>query len=181
VVDGYATLFAETAEQGEHDLLLVPIGVGSLGAAAARHAAATGRRVIGVEPVTAACLTASLAAGRPSTVPTPGTTMAGLDCAEVSSSAWPVLRAGIHGTVAVSDDEVAAAVRELAEAGLAIGESGAAPLAALRALACDAEAAALRDAVSLGPASRVLLVATEGTTDRPPPPAVNVAEGPPGG
>ena len=27
-----------------------------------------------------------------------GTSMAGLDCAEVSAAAWPSLRAGIHGT-----------------------------------------------------------------------------------
>jgi diaminopropionate ammonia-lyase len=72
VIDGYQTLFAEAAAQGSHDLILVPVGVGSLGAAAARFAAATARagtsaatgaqaRVIGVEPATAACLTASLA------------------------------------------------------------------------------------------------------------------------
>jgi diaminopropionate ammonia-lyase len=115
-----------------------------------------------VEPVTAACLTASLAAGAPAAVPTPGTTMAGLDCAEISPAAWPVLRAGVHGMVTVDDAAVADAMRELAAAGLAIGESGAAPLAALRALAgCDA----LRDHVGLGPGSRVLLVATEGPTD----------------
>ena len=85
--------------------------------------------------------------------------MAGLDCAEVSPAAWPTLRDGIHGTVTVSDDDVRAAVRELAAAGLAIGESGAAPLAALRALAAGGGAA------GLGPSSRVLLVATEGPTD----------------
>jgi diaminopropionate ammonia-lyase len=115
--------------------------------------------------VTAACLTASLEAGRPATVPTPGTTMAGLDCAEVSAAAWPVLRAGIHGTVTVDDAEVAAAMRELAAAGLAIGECGAAPLAALRRLVAEDGCEALRAAVGLGPRSRVLLVATEGPTD----------------
>jgi hypothetical protein len=44
----------------------------------------------------------------------------------------------------VSDDEVARAMRELAAAGLAIGESGAAPLAALRALTADPACAGLR-------------------------------------
>jgi diaminopropionate ammonia-lyase len=165
VVDGYATLFAEAAAQGEHDVVLVPVGVGSLAAAAARFAAHAGARVVGVEPVAAACLTASLAAGRPTAVPTPGTTMAGLDCAEISAGAWPTLRDGIDGTVTVDDAEVAGAVRELAGAGLAIGESGAAPLAALRRLAREDGCAALRAAAGLGPASRVLLVATEGPTD----------------
>ena len=165
VIDGYATLFAEAAEQAAFDLLIVPVGVGSLAAAAARHGAQAHVPVVGAEPVTAACLTASLAAGEPAVVETPGTSMAGLDCAEVSEAAWPSLRDGIRGTVTVSDPEVHAAMRDLAAAGHAIGDSGAAPLAALRALACDDACAALRTAVALGPGSRVLLVATEGPTD----------------
>jgi diaminopropionate ammonia-lyase len=165
VIDGYQTLFGETAAHGPFDLIVVPVGVGALAAAAARVAAHAGARVIGVEPATAACLTASLAAGEPTAVPTPGTSMAGLDCAEVSAAAWPSLRDGIHGTVAVHDAEVHAAMRELAAAGLAIGDSGAAPLAALRALRDDPRAAALRDAAGLTEASRVLLIATEGPTD----------------
>jgi diaminopropionate ammonia-lyase len=165
VVDGYATLFAEAAAQGEHDLVLVPVGVGSLAAAAVRFAAHAGARVVGVEPVTAACLTVSLRAGRPAAVETPGTTMAGLDCAEISAGAWPDLRAGIAGTMTVDDDEAAVAMRELAAAGLAIGECGAAPLAALRRLAADPACAALREAAGLGPGTRALLVGTEGPTD----------------
>jgi diaminopropionate ammonia-lyase len=165
VIDGYATLFAEASAQGAFDLLLVPVGVGSLAAAAARFGAAHGARVVGVEPVTAACLTASLHAGAPTAVATPGTTMAGLDCAEVSPGAWPELRAGLAGTVTVSDPEVHAAMRELAAAGLEIGDCGVAPLAALRALATEPACAGLRDAVGLGAATRVLLLATEGPTD----------------
>jgi diaminopropionate ammonia-lyase len=165
VIDGYATLFAEAAAQGGFDLIVVPVGVGSLAAAAARFGAEAGAKVVGVEPVTAACLTASLAAGTPTAVANPGTSMAGLDCAEVSTAAWPSLRAGIHGTVTVQDAEAHAAMAELAAAGLAIGDCGAAPLAALRALADDPACAALREAVGLGPRSRVLLVATEGPTD----------------
>jgi hypothetical protein len=53
---------------------------------------------------------------------------------------------------------------ELAAAGLSIGESGAAPLAALAALMADPAAAPLRDA-TISPGTRVLLVATEGPTD----------------
>ena len=165
VIDGYATLFAEAAEQHDHDMVLVPVGVGSLAAAGARYAARAGARLIGVEPVTAACLTASLAAGRPTRVPTPGTSMAGLDCAEVSTAAWPSLRDGVHATVTVDDEETRAAMRELARNGLAIGESGAAPLAALRALAADPRCSTLRRSLALGPESRILLIATEGPTD----------------
>ncbi|MDT7713210.1 MAG: diaminopropionate ammonia-lyase, partial [Pseudonocardiales bacterium] len=165
VIDGYATLFAEVAAQGTFDLIVVPVGVGSLAAAAARFGAHAGAKVIGVEPVTAACLTASLEAGVPTVVRTPGTSMAGLDCAEVSAAAWPTLHEGIHGTVTVSDEEVQPAMRELAGAGLEIGDSGAAPLAALRALVTEWQCMALRDAVALSEASRVVLIATEGPTD----------------
>lgn len=164
VIDGYATLFAEADAQAEFDLLLVPVGVGALAAAATRHGAAVGAQVIGVEPQSAACLTASLAVGHPTTVETPGTVMAGLDCAEVSEAAWPFLRVGIHGTVTVTDDEVRAAMGELAAHGLAIGESGAAPLAALRQLALNAACEPLRAAVDLEPESRVLLIGSEGRT-----------------
>jgi diaminopropionate ammonia-lyase len=167
VVDGYSTLFAELAGEADAStVLLVPIGVGSLGAAAARFGAAAGIPVIGVEPVTAACLAASVVAGAPTAVPTPGSAMAGLDCAEVSEAAWPELRAGIAGVVTVSDAEARAAMAELAALGHAIGDCGAAPLAALRALATEAACAELREAVGgLGAATRVLLIATEGVTD----------------
>jgi diaminopropionate ammonia-lyase len=163
VIDGYATLFAELPE--ELDLLLVPAGVGSLAAAAARHGAASGAHVVAVEPERAVCVAASLAAGTPVAVDTPGTSMAGLDCAEVSAAAWPSLRAGLHGAIAVADAEAHAAMRELAALGLAIGDCGAATLAALRALATEPACAGLRAAVGLGRRSRVALIATEGPTD----------------
>jgi diaminopropionate ammonia-lyase len=164
VIDGYATLFAEAAEQATYDLMLVPVGVGSLAAAAARHGAQVGARVIGVEPTVAACLTASLARGLPTAVPTPGTTMAGLDCAEVSPAAWPSLHRGIAGTVTISDDEADAAVRELSAHGFAIGEAGAAPLAGLRALQNDEDCRELREHLATNRQTRVLLIATEGAT-----------------
>ena len=166
VIDGYHTLFAEAAAQAGFEALLVPAGVGSLAAAAARYGALAGRAVIVVEPDTAACVTASLDAGEPTTIPTPGTRMAGMDCAEISPAAWPSLRDGILGTVRVSDAESVAAMRELAALGYAIGDCGAAPLAALRALIGEPEGAELREAAGLArEGARVLLVATEGVTD----------------
>ena len=99
-------------------------------------------------------------------IETHGTRMAGMDCAEVSPAAWPSLRDGILGAVAVSDDEAVEAIRELAALGYAIGDCGAAPLAALRALMTEGDGAALRAAAGLdSPTARVLLVATEGVTD----------------
>jgi diaminopropionate ammonia-lyase len=164
VIDGYATLFSEAARQATYDLILVPVGVGSLAAAAARHGAQLGAQVIGVEPTTAACLSASLAHGVPTPVPTPGTVMAGLDCAEVSPAAWPSLHRGIAGTVTISDNEADAAMRELSANGLAIGESGAAPLAGLRVLQNDEDCRGLREHLATDRQTRVLLIASEGTT-----------------
>lgn len=164
VIDGYATLFSEATRQAAYDLIVVPVGVGSLAAAAARHGAHIGAKVIGVEPATAACLSASLARGAPTSVPTPGTRMAGLDCAAVSSAAWPSLQRGITGTVTVTDNEAVAAVHELAANGLAIGESGAAPLAGLRAIQNDQDCAAVREHVAVNRQTRVLLIASEGAT-----------------
>jgi diaminopropionate ammonia-lyase len=164
-IDGYHTLFTETAAQGDFDVMLVPVGGGALAAAAARHGARAGIAVVGVEPETAACLTASLAAGRLTSVETPGTSMAGLDCSEISATAWPSLRDGIAGMVTVADPEVHAAMRELAGGGVTIGDCGAATLAGLRALAIEGACSELRAAIGFGPGSRVLLIATEGATD----------------
>jgi diaminopropionate ammonia-lyase len=172
VVDGYSTLFAELAAQldGQVDVLLVPAGVGSLAAAATSWAVHFGRgtKVIAVEPETAACVGAALAAGQPVRVPTPGTTMAGLDCGAASAVAWPVLRDGLTGALPVSDSLVHAAMRDLARPGpdgpgLAIGDCGAAPVAALRELMTRYDR--FRELAGLHPRARVVLLATEGVTD----------------
>jgi diaminopropionate ammonia-lyase len=90
--------------------------------------------------------------------------MAGLDCADISPAAWPALQLGIAGTVTVSDDEAADATREFAANGLTIGESGAAPLAGLRALVNDEDCRELRTRLAIDRTTRVLLVASEGLT-----------------
>jgi diaminopropionate ammonia-lyase len=169
VSDGYSTVFAEAAEQagGPVDVVLCQIGVGSFAAAATRFAChqEPAAVAIGFEPATAACAMASLAAGRPVVIDTPGTSMAGLNCATPSHTAWPTLRDGLTGCVTISDAESHAAMRDLAAMGIVAGDCGAASLAALRALVQDPECAELARSARLGPASRVLLVSTEGATD----------------
>jgi diaminopropionate ammonia-lyase len=169
VSDGYSTVFAEAAEQagGPFDVVLCQIGVGAFAAAAIRFAChqAPPAIAIGVEPATAACAMASLAAGRPVVIETPGTSMAGLNCATPSYAAWPALRDGLTGCVAISDAEAHTAMRDLGTMGVVAGDCGAASLAALRALVRDPECAELARSAGLGPASRVLLVSTEGATD----------------
>jgi diaminopropionate ammonia-lyase len=169
VVDGYSTLFSEAAAQSPvaFDLVIVGVGVGSLAAAAVRWAVHEHPTVsvVGVEPVTAACVTASLRAGEAVTVATPGTSMAGLDCATPSAVAWPTLRDGLTGTITVSDAEAQEAMRDLAALGLTIGDCGAATLAALDVIATREEGADLRAAVGLDRSTNVLCVGSEGASD----------------
>lgn len=169
VIDGYSTLFRELAEQSPvgFDVLMVPCGVGSLTAAAVRWVAHNNptAAVLAVEPATAACVAASLRAGRISAVATPGTTMTGLDCATPSVNAWETLRLGLTGAISISDEEAHQSMRELAARGLTIGDCGAATIAALRALAADDNCAELRNVVRLNRATNVVCVATEGASD----------------
>ena len=166
IVEGYQTLLEEVDAQlgGTPDVVAVPVGVGSLAEAVVRHYRRPGAahpRVLSVEPDTAACVLASLAAGRPVTVPTAATVMAGLNCGTVSGSAWPVLRAGCDAAVAVSDDEALRAVDDLGRLGVSSGPSGAAALAGVRAALTDPER---RAALDLADDAVIVLLSTEGRT-----------------
>jgi diaminopropionate ammonia-lyase len=147
-------------------------GVGGMAAALCarfwqRWAAARPRLVV-VEPERAACLYESARAGRPVVLTGDlDTVMAGLSCGEVSALAWPVLAAGAEDFMTIGDDRALDTVRFLADGGggdapLVAGETGVAGLAGLRAVAGDP---ALRAALALGPASRVLVIGSEGDTD----------------
>ena len=158
IVGGYATLFAEIDDQHPRtpDLVVVPTGVGSLLQAALEHYRAPERTrrpaVLAVEPSTAACVTASLAAGAPISVDTSTPTiMAGLNCGTVSILAWPAVRAGLDAAVGVTDDETNAALATLSAAGLHAGPCGAAALAGLQAAP-----------LTLRRTDDVVLVSTEG-------------------
>jgi diaminopropionate ammonia-lyase len=176
VVDGYATIFWEVDDQfaalgaGGPDVVVVPVGVGALAAAAARHYRRRGQDgracLVGVEPLAAACVLRSLRAGRIVTVPGPhDSIMAGLNCGTPSLVAWPSLRAGLDAVVAVADERARQAMRDLAAAGIVAGESGAAPLAGLAELTAGPGAGELRSALGLGADASVLLLSTEGATD----------------
>jgi diaminopropionate ammonia-lyase len=174
VVDGYSTILWEVEEQlaatgrGLPDLVLVQLGVGSFGAAVIRHfrrPAPQAPRIVGVEPVQAACVLASLAADRRLTIPGPHETlMAGLNCGTPSLIAWPLLREGLDGVVALDDDAALEGVRTLAERGIAVGECSGVAVAAARELLAGAEAASHRERLGVWSESSVLLFATEGVT-----------------
>lgn len=152
IVDGYSTLFREI--DAEPDLVVVPMGVGSIAQAAVTHyrSGPVTPSVLGVEPASAACVIASLQAGELVTVPTDETVMAGLNCGTPSSLAWPVLRAGLDAAVTVEESEALRAVEDLAAAGISSGPSGAATLAGLR---------AARDRLPLSATSTIILISTE--------------------
>ena len=164
IIEGYGTLLREVDEQlgAAPDLVAVPVGVGSLAEAVVRHYRQAGGprpRLLSVEPTTAACLLASLAAGHPVSVPTGATVMAGLNCGTVSASAWPVLRAGLDAAVAVPDEAALRAVDDLRALGVGSGTCGAATLAGLRAAVADP---GRRAALDLPDDAVVVLLSTEG-------------------
>jgi diaminopropionate ammonia-lyase len=167
IVDGYGTLFDEIDEQiggrGIH-LVAVPTGVGSLLQAALQHYRCPARQqqsaVLAVEALTAACVTASLAAGRRVSADTSEPTlMAALNCGTVSTIAWPTIRDGLDAAIAVSDEEAGAAMRRLNELGVAAGACGGSSLAGVRVALGDS---GHRTAVAISEDSALVLISTDG-------------------
>lgn len=152
IVDGYSTLFREI--DVVPDLVVVPMGVGSVAQAAVTHyrSGSVTPALLGVEPANAACVTSSLQADALVTVSTGQTVMAGLNCGTPSSLAWPVLRAGLDAAITVEEHEAIRAVQDLGRAGISSGASGAATLAGLR---------AARELLPLTGSSTVVLISTE--------------------
>jgi diaminopropionate ammonia-lyase len=175
---GYTRLMDEAEAEWERrpDVIFVPGGVGGLlGAVASwtawRFGAADRPRVVGVEPLDAACLQTSARAGAPATVPGPfRTVMGGLRCGEVSRVAFDAVRTIVDGYIGIEDEWAFEAMRMLArplssDPTLRVGASGAAALGGLLATLADASASDLRRTLALGPTSRVLAIASEGVTE----------------
>jgi diaminopropionate ammonia-lyase len=148
------------------DVTVVPLGVGALGASAgaclrAGRGPGDGPLLIGVEPATAACVAAAVEAGHLVEVPGPHRSiMAGLNCGLASMLALPTVTAAFDAFVAVDDDRCRAAMCALAEAGMDVGETGAAALAGLMAVVDEHRAE-----LPIPEQATVLLLATEGVTD----------------
>ncbi len=166
VMQGYSVVPMEIEVQGLMPThVVVPGGVGGFAASVLayrweRYGAARPRLLV-LEPERAACLLASARAGRPTAISGDlDTIMAGLSCGEPSLIAWDILGPGTDAFCSITDDAAAGAMRVLAGLGFAVGESGAASLAALQALTAQPRASFALDA-----SSRVLIYATEGATD----------------
>ncbi|KAI5815038.1 tryptophan synthase beta subunit-like PLP-dependent enzyme [Pyronema omphalodes] len=143
IVEGYTTMLVELDLQAQEqigrpvDVVLVPVGVGSLAEAVTSYYKRKGGNattIISVEPETAACLQHSLRNGFES-IETSSTIMAGLCCGTVSDSAWPVLSKGVDVSTVVSDKEAHRAVADLKDLGINVGPCGGATLAGLRRVA----------------------------------------------
>ncbi len=139
IIAGQGTVGLEIAEDlSDLAAVLVPIGGGGLasGVAAAVRAVRSRARIIGVEPELAADARDSLAAGRIVAWPAEqvGRTIAdGTRTAQLGRRTFAHLAALLDEIVTVSEDEIAAAVRLIAEESRLVAEpSGALAAAALR-------------------------------------------------
>ncbi|WP_316978808.1 diaminopropionate ammonia-lyase [Shumkonia mesophila] len=173
IMAGYALLAAEAWRDGlagqppTHVFLHCGVGTMAAGITAGlwRHLTPATPRVITVEPIAAACLLASLRAGRPVQVEGAlATRMAGLACGRPSLPAWTVLSKAAFAGMTVGEDTAVAVQEGLANGAygdppLAGGDTGIAGLAGLVAAAADPEA---RGRLNLGPDSRVFVVNSEG-------------------
>jgi diaminopropionate ammonia-lyase len=179
VAHGYSTILAEVDEQltelevATPDLVFVPMGVGALASAVIQHyrseSGRDGPAIVGVEPDSAACVMASLAADRIVTLPGAlGSELSGLNCGTPSLVAWPALRAGLRGVVAVADHETPRGA-ELATADqLEIGPCSSATLAAADWILAGPDSAGLRASLALPARPSVLVLATDGSRQAPP-------------
>lgn len=175
VMQGYTAMLNEAIralpEPPTH--VFIQAGVGGLAAAVAGYFdavyAADRPKFVVVEPERAACLYESAAAGEARKIEGHDPTiMAMLECYEPSLVAWRILSRRADAFMTVGEEDAREAMRRLADpvAGdppVVAGESGGAGLAGLLRALRDDEA---RRSLGLDGSSRVLLINTEGATDR---------------
>jgi threonine dehydratase len=134
VMAGQGTIALEILEQTPGvQAIVAPVGGGGLlaGIGTVVKARNPDVRVVGVEPVHAACLTAALEAGHPVTVTLSSTLADGLAVSQVGAAPFEVLRRVVDQVVTVDEAAIALAVLRLIELEKSVVEgAGAAPLAA---------------------------------------------------
>jgi diaminopropionate ammonia-lyase len=174
VMQGYTAMVREALRQLPEppSHVFVQAGVGGVAAAVAGHLAVAlddqRPTFVVVEPARAACVYESARAGRPVKIEQgEPTVMAMLECYEPSLIAWRVLSRVVDGFMTVEEADAVAAMKQLArpcgaDPAIIAGESGGVGLAGLTRALADHEA---REALGLGPQSRIFLINTEGATD----------------
>jgi threonine dehydratase len=134
VMAGNGTIALEIFDDLDNvDAILVPYGGGGLvcGIAAAARAVSPRTKVYAVEVETAAPLSASLAAGEPTSCSYTRTFIDGMGSASVSEEMWPLAKSLLEGSIVVTVAQIASAVKLLAERCRVVAEgAGAASVAA---------------------------------------------------
>jgi len=134
VIAGNGTIGLEIVEDlPDVDTVLVPFGGGGLssGIATAVRALRPDVKVFGCEAATSTPLTAALAAGEPVRVVRGPSFIDGIGGNGMLAEMWPIVSALLAGALVSSVDQIAAAVRLLAERARVVAEgAGAASLAA---------------------------------------------------
>lgn len=181
IMQGYITLASEIMEQLDGEIpthLFLQAGVGSFaGAVLGTFAAQWGEKrpvTCIMEPDQADCLfrTAKADDGELHFVTGEmNSMMAGLCCGEPCTISWKIIDSYADGFVSCGDGYSALGMRLLgrAEDGdqpVVSGESGAVGAGVLAAIMTEERLAGLREKLGLGADSRVLLISTEGDTDR---------------
>jgi diaminopropionate ammonia-lyase len=177
IMAGYTRMMDEAASQwrgAPPDIIVVQAGVGSLAGAVAGWIEPADLRprpaLVIAEPEGSACVLASLHAGRRVALEScEPTAMVGLRCAEVSPLAWRALDGRVDAAVAISESAVEDAMTQLAnpagsDAAILSGASGACGVGAVVRLMSDMSLAPVREALGVGPRTRVLAIVTEGQT-----------------
>ena len=181
IMQGYTTMAQEIAAQLSGAVpthLFLQAGVGSMaGAVLGYFAALWGEKLpvtVICEPDRAACLYKTAAANDGTIHKVTGkmdSMMAGLCCGEPCTVTWDIIDNFASAFVACSDEYAARGMCLLgkplqSDAQVISGESGAVTAGVLDAIMKDAELATLKEALGLNANSRVLLISTEGDTDK---------------
>lgn len=181
IMQGYTTMAQEITAQLNGIMpthLFLQAGVGSMAGALLGYFAALWQNNLPVtvicEPNKAACLYKTAAVNDGTLHKVTGrmnSMMAGLCCGEPCTVSWDIINNFANVFIACSDDYAARGMRLLgmpqsSDARIVSGESGAVTAGLLAALMQDPELAQLRNELGLDENSRVLLISTEGATDK---------------
>ena len=178
IMQGYLTSFREMEQflrKEPVDLILIQAGVGSWAASAAwyfnRISEANLPAIAVVEAFETDCILESIRQNKPTmTSKTRQTILAGLNCGFPSVIAYGILRQAADLFLSVSDDLCISAMKKLYHPSgndpvVLSGESGAAGLGALMALASQDVLLEAKERIELNRKSKVLIFNTEGVTD----------------
>jgi threonine dehydratase len=134
VMAGHGTIGLEIVEQlPDLDTVVIPFGGGALstGIASAVRALKPGVKIYAAEVDTGAPLAPSLAAGRPVEVAYESSFVDGVGAPHLIEEMWPLVSSLLDGSIVVSLQDIADAIRLLVERNRVVAEgAGAAPVAA---------------------------------------------------